>query len=420
MSISSRNGPQLSVIIPTYNRSQLLRQTLGNLARQRMPAASFEVIVADDGSSDDTRAVVAEAAKSMRVQYHFQPDEGFRAGMARNAGARLAAAPVLVFLDTGALVGPDYLDCHLAEHEAGGRTAVVGYAHGYDLAGTVPGLAAAAAEALPEQVVARFGDEAGFADARQPQFVDCDFDLGRLAAPWVLFWTLNCSVRADDFQRLGGFDEDFHGWGLEDLELAYRLFNDGVGFRLSRRAWVVHAPHARDRDAILAESMRNLRRLLAKHPQPPVEIVWRLMQRASPLDLEASYQFLLSWARRARGIDVAAELARELPRLDPAGRTVVVGAGGRVPTALPSAILLDFDADLLAEATFGTSHVGHHAIGLRTPLEDGAADTVLLTSRLVGLWGRWGRALLAEAHRIGRSVRLTEAFARRIGDSPPG
>ncbi|MDG4792828.1 glycosyltransferase [Micromonospora sp. WMMD1082] len=420
MSISPGNGPQLSVIIPTFNRSDLLRQTLGNLARQRMPTEMFEVIVADDGSSDDTRAVVTEAAKALPVRYHFQPDEGFRAGAARNAGARLATAPILVFLDTGALVGPDFLDCHLAEHDAGDRTAVVGYAYGYDLAETTPGLAAAAAEALPEQVVARFQGVASFADDRQPQLVACDFDLGQLAAPWVLFWTLNCSLRADDFWRLGGFDEDFRGWGLEDLELAYRLFNDGVGFRLARQAWVVHAPHGRDRDAILADCMRNLRRLLVKHPEPPIEIVWRLMQRASPLDLEVSYQFLLSWADRARGIDVADELAREVSRLDPAGRTVVVGAGNRVPPTLPAAILLDFDADLLAEATSATSHVGHHAIGLRTLLEDGAADTVLLTSRLVGLWPRWGRALLTEAHRIGRSVRLTDAFAEQIGDSPPG
>nr|WTA70854.1 glycosyltransferase [Micromonospora sp. NBC_00855] len=420
MTTSTRNSPQLSVIVPTFNRSHLLRQTLGNLARQRMPTEMFEVIVADDGSSDDTRAVVAEAAKTLRIHYHFQPDQGFRAGAARNAGARLAAAPILVFLDTGALVGPDYLQCHLAAHGAGERTALVGYAYGYDPAGAIPGLLTADAEMPPEQIVARFHDEASFADARQPQFVACDFDLGRLAAPWVLFWTLNCSLRAEDFWRLGGFDEDFRGWGLEDLELAYRLFKDGVGFRVSRQAWAVHAPHDRDMDAILADCMLNLRRLMVKHPEPPIEILWRLMRRVSPLDLEVSYQFLLAWADRARGIDVAAELAREIPHLDPAGRTVVVGAGGGVPAALPPAILLDFDADLLAKATSGTSHVGHHTIGLRSLLDDGAADTVLLTSRLAGLWPRWGRALLTEAHRIGRSVRLTEAFARQIGDSPPG
>ncbi|WP_326553881.1 glycosyltransferase [Micromonospora sp. NBC_01813] len=46
-------GAQLSVIVPTYNRSEALRQTLKHLARQRMPTELFEVIVTDDGSSDD-------------------------------------------------------------------------------------------------------------------------------------------------------------------------------------------------------------------------------------------------------------------------------------------------------------------------------------------------------------------------------
>ncbi|TDB75482.1 glycosyltransferase [Micromonospora sp. KC723] len=419
MSTSTRRGPQLSVIIPTYNRSQLLRQTLGNLARQRMPAEMFEVVVADDGSSDDTRAVVDEAAGTLRVRYHFQPDEGFRAGAARNAGARLATAPILVFLDTGVLVGPDYLDRHLAEHAGREHTAVVGYAYGYDIDGVMPGLSGAIAEWPPEQVVARFRDEADFADTRHREFAACDFDLRRLAAPWVLFWTLNCSLRADDFWQAGGFDEDFRGWGLEDLEFGYRMFKAGVGFRLTRQAWAVHAPHERDVDAIMADCMVNLRRLLAKHPEPPVEIVWKLMQHGGPLDLEENYQFLLAWADRARAVDVTAELARELPRLDGAGRTAVVGAGGRVPAGLSPAVLLDFDADLLAEATAAGSYPGHHAIGLRTPLDDGAVDTVLLTSRLAGLWSRWGDDLLAEAVRIGRSVRLTEALARQTGEPAP-
>ncbi|GHJ06932.1 hypothetical protein TPA0907_12990 [Micromonospora humidisoli] len=421
MSTSIRNGAHLSVVIPTFNRSRMLRQTLGNLARQRLPTDSFEVIVADDGSSDDTRAVVREAARTLRIRYHFQPDEGYRVGAARNAGAGLATAPILVFLDTGAFVGPDYLAGHLAAHVGGERTAVAGYVYGYDIGGvTTPGLSSAAAELPPEQVVARFTGDPSFADTRQPQFVDCDFDLGRLAAPWVLFWGMNCSLRADDFRRLGGFDEDFRGWGLEDLEFAYRMFKDGVGIRLSRQAWALHAPHERDMDALMADCMVNLRRLTAKHPEPPIEIVWRLMQRASPLDLELSYQVLLSWTDRARLIDVADELATELPRLDLTGRLVVVGAGGRVPAALPAATLLDFDAGLLAEATAGTPHVGHHTIGLRTPLDDDAADTVVLTSRLAGLWPRWGEALLAEAHRIGRSVHLTDALARRTGAAAPG
>ncbi|WFE28754.1 glycosyltransferase [Solwaraspora sp. WMMD791] len=414
MTSSTSTGAQLSVIIPTYNRSEALRQTLAHLARQRMPAEMFEVIVTDDGSSDDTRTVVEDAAKTLRIRYHFQSDEGFRAGAARNAGARLATAPILVFLDTGTFVAPEFLERLRAEYAGGERLAVIGYAYGYDIDGEMPRLAEAMAGVMPEDVVARFRDDPSFADPRHPYFAAANFDLGSLATPWVLFWSLNCSVRAADFWRVGGFNEEFRRWGVEDLELAYRLFKDGVGFRLARSAWAVHAPQGRDRDANMADGKANIQKFIVMHPEPPVEVVWKVMQRTDLLELEENYQFMLSWAEQARAVDVMHELARELPRLDRADRAVVLGAGGRVPVGLPPATLMDFDADLLAKAVAGTPHAAHHAIGLRTPLADRSVETVLLTSRLAGLWPRWGSDLLLEAHRIGRCVRLTDELARQV------
>ncbi|WP_431928592.1 glycosyltransferase [Micromonospora wenchangensis] len=410
--------PHLSVVIPTYNRAETLRQTLEHLARQRMPTEMFEVIVSDDGSFDDTRAVVDDAAATLPIRYHFQPDDGFRAGAARNAGARMARAPILVFLDTGTFVAPDFLELLLAEHAGARRTALIGYSWGYDIDGTMPGLAEAMDGVLPEDVVARYRDVPSFADPRHRQFAAGDFDLGLLATPWVLFWSLNCSVRAEDFWRVGGFDEEFRRWGVEDLELGYRLFKDGVGFRLTRTAWGLHAPQGRDRDANMVDGKANVQPFLTKHPEPPVEIIWKLMQRTNLLDLEDNYRFLLAHAERVRAVDVTAEVERELSHLDPAGGTAILGAGGRLPAGLRRAALVDFDADLLAKAASGSPHTAHHAIGLRTSLADDAVETVLLTSRLAGLWPRWGPDLLTEAHRIGRSVRLTEALARQVRALP--
>jgi hypothetical protein len=89
----------------------------------------------------------------------------------------------------------------------------------------------------------------------------------------------------------------------------------------------------------------------------------------------------------------------------PAGASVVVfGFGGPVPASLPPATLLDFDAALLARATADGRHAGHHAIGLRTPLAAKSADAVIITSRLRGLWPRYGKRITAEARRVGRRV----------------
>jgi hypothetical protein len=60
---------------------------------------------------------------------------------------------------------------------------------------------------------------------------------------------------------------------------------------------------------------------------------------------------------------------------------------------------------LLARALADGRHTGYQLIGIRTPLRTGSVDTVIITSRLGGLWDRWGEQVLAEAHRIGRQVR---------------
>src|SRR5713226_2419893 len=121
--------PRISVIVPSYNRCGLLRQTLESLAGQHFPADDFEVVVADDGSSDGTQAMVASFAGRLRLRYCFQEDQGYRVAAARNAGARLATAPVLAFVDSGTLAGPDFVRGHLAAQAREGR-AVLGYCFG--------------------------------------------------------------------------------------------------------------------------------------------------------------------------------------------------------------------------------------------------------------------------------------------------
>ena len=82
--------PHVSVVIPTHNRRALLRHTLGAVMRQS--DVSFEVIVVDDGSTDDTQSLVRELAdKRVRLIRHDRPTG---VSMARNHGASEAAARV--------------------------------------------------------------------------------------------------------------------------------------------------------------------------------------------------------------------------------------------------------------------------------------------------------------------------------------
>src|SRR5262252_8456016 len=108
--------PRASVVIPTYNRQDSLRKTLETMTEQDIDAQQFEVIVADDGSSDRSADVALSFAGRLRLKYCFQEDEGFRVAAARNAGARPGAAPPLVFPGPGPPAGPGAVRAHLAAH----------------------------------------------------------------------------------------------------------------------------------------------------------------------------------------------------------------------------------------------------------------------------------------------------------------
>ncbi|GAA3126516.1 SgcJ/EcaC family oxidoreductase [Streptosporangium carneum] len=408
--------PRISVVIPTYNRGEQLRRALEQLTLQRLPGDEFEVVVSDDGSSDTTRQVAESFADRLRIVYHFQEDRGFRAAGARNAGARLASAPILAFLDSGVLAGPDCLAHHLAAHATGERVAVVGHTHGYNPENPMPGLAEVIDRLPPEEVYARFHDRPAFLDLRVALLAEHDGDLNRRAVPWQFFWTGNCSIRADDFWAVGGFDEDFHGWGGEDLELGFRIVRHGLPFRVVPGAWVVNMPHDRDLAANWAHFTRNMGLFLDRHREPVVELGAVLIAGWRFWDWDEEYRALEAWRHRARDTDVSDEVAEALRRTgrDDGDGVVVVGAGGRLPASLPpSAVVLDFDRELLDRALAGGRHTGHHAIGLRTPLADRSADTVIITSRLAGLWEGWGGELLAEARRVGREVHMSRQLRSR-------
>jgi glycosyltransferase involved in cell wall biosynthesis len=399
--------PEVSVVIPAYNRGPLVRRMLEQLTRQDVPAGSFEVIVSDDGSSDDTEAVVREFADRLRVGYHFQEDLGMRVGLARNEGARLASGEILVFLDAGAMVGPDYVRRHRDAHaDPAVRRMVAGYAWGYNpLIPPVEGLAEALETLPPEEVLAELRDDPDLRDVRHPFLAERDFALEEIPLAWRWFFTNNCSVRAEDFWAAGGFDESFVKWGAEDLELGLRLERHGLTPYFLRDGWIIEWPHERSMQDRWQELNENLGYFLAKFPEPAVEVGCLAAERAEYPMWGEYFVEVEEWTRKARRLDVAQELADAVRRsTGPGDRVAVFGCGGVLPPGLRGAHVADFDRDLLDAAVADGAAVGHHAVGVRTVLPDQSVDVVIVTSRLSGLWDRWQDSVLAEARRIGRKV----------------
>lgn len=237
-----------SIIIPTYNRRDLLNHTLQTLVKQTLSQTDFEVIVADDGSSDDTFALVQHYQQTgqLAIRYCWQPDLGYRPGSARNMGILLAQSELCILIDSGVLLAPDAVEQHIRMHTLAERPlALIGYVYGFEQFDThgdeLKRLINPGDMAHTISLLQQSGD---FADIREAYYQQYNDDLIDLPAPWIFFWTCHVSARRQDFINAGLFDVGFDGiWGCEDNDMAIGLQEAGTTIVLNRQAIGVHHPH---------------------------------------------------------------------------------------------------------------------------------------------------------------------------------
>jgi GT2 family glycosyltransferase len=186
------------------------------LEQQAYPAEAYEVIVVSDGSTDGTDAYLETYRGTMRLRWLPQVNKGPAA--ARNAGVQKAAGEYIVFVDDDVVPEPQLLEEHArSHHEAGRDVVVLGpllTPDGFEMSPWVRW----EQEMLMKQYKAMLrGDWQ--ASARQ-------------------FYTGNASLRRSHIMAAGGFDENFRR--AEDVELAYRLANNGLEFVFNIRAAGMH------------------------------------------------------------------------------------------------------------------------------------------------------------------------------------
>ncbi|MDQ1287175.1 MAG: hypothetical protein QG622_740 [Actinomycetota bacterium] len=431
MSTGSHKPPEVSVVMATRDRCEPLRLTLSSLVAQRFPEGGFEVIVTDDGLDDGTSAMVRSFSDRLTLHYHHENGPGFlSAAQAGNTGARLASAPVLVFLEAGVLAGPDLLASHLTvQTEASAGRVAIGDVRGRRPDGDAAELAEAAGTLPPEEILRQYRDASPFRECRRGDLARARSGVTAGVAPWLSFRLVNTSLRTADFWEAGGFDESFRGRGVEDIELGFRLFARGIPFVLSPAAWALGARPRRRQPSGPAtgpadvpgspdvpgpagppsddarDARQNALRFLLGHPHPAVELTWALSGEDRRGRIEGEFTRLLAWTERCRDLPVTAEIEQAVEHLPEGADVVVLGCGGTLPDALPpGASIADFDPALLEEAAVSGDHRTANVIGIRTPFADRSADVVVITSRLAGVWAAWHREILAEAHRIGTRV----------------
>ncbi len=208
---------KISLVISTFNQPQTLAKALGGARLQTRPPD--EILIADDGSDEPTRALVNDFQKTlpMPVRHIWHPHEGFRKTAILNKTLAAATGAYLIFTDGDCVPHPKFIADHTALAEQGfwvqGRRCFVREEFVSEFeAGKIPawswmltGKITGAAKGIrwPISIIRR--------DTRQRGIIGCN----------MAFWR-------DDLVAVNGFDEDYSGWGVgEDSDIGTRLYHLG-------------------------------------------------------------------------------------------------------------------------------------------------------------------------------------------------
>jgi glycosyltransferase involved in cell wall biosynthesis len=199
--------PTISVIIPTYNRSASLLRALESLKQQTFPMDQFMAIVVDDGSTDDTQAIVSQQFP-FALRCLQQKNQGATA--ARNYGATISQSEILVFIDDDITISSQTLEA-LAEKCSQGTKVLA--------MGTINKRSSVTASVYTPVVLTMADHSLIAGDDVEFHFVDCNSEL------------LAC--KRHDFFDIGMFQDPTggNGWpNWDDVDFGYRAHLKG--FRL--------------------------------------------------------------------------------------------------------------------------------------------------------------------------------------------
>lgn len=198
-------NPLLSVVIPTRNRRAEIEETLHSLRVQTLAPEMFEVVVAIDGSEDDTVEMLARFPAPFVLTSLPRRHSGRAAAV--NSGVRVARGEILVILDDDIAASNTLLDTFARHLTAHPDHAVVGAA---------PIALPADAPAVVRFVGTKMNNH--LLRLQEPNFTFAEQD----------FYSGNFAIRRDLLLKVGTYDEDFTLYGNEDCELARRLILAGV------------------------------------------------------------------------------------------------------------------------------------------------------------------------------------------------
>jgi glycosyltransferase involved in cell wall biosynthesis len=198
-----------SIIIPTYNRKNLLEKCLNSLYEQDFNFKDFEIIIVDDGSIDGTEKVIRKHKKKNVLNIKYLKQENKGPASARNKGIAKAQGEVLIFIDDDIMPFNDLISKHYSAHKEKKNALILGNFFWH-----------------PEIV-----------DKANKKFMNiirsdilCCYSLmqDKRILPWYLCYSMNMSVKKKDLGKERFDEKTFRENSVEDIELAYRLVKKGL------------------------------------------------------------------------------------------------------------------------------------------------------------------------------------------------
>jgi|GEM_PF-2760000 len=257
---------KVSVVIPYCKRITNIKYCLKSLNRQNLLKNEYEVIIGCLEYSIELVDFIKNEVPDLHVIL-VMVNEKWNVSRARNMAIKEATGEVIVFIDADIIIPKNYLSNHYETHKKSKTPLfVAGQTRDYDEGLDIDNFKLKPFDFYYNEYLSKNINEINL-----PEDIRW---LNKIYIDWSMGWTFNLSLSKKSIINNNlYFDEDFKGWGVEDIEWAYRVVNSGVKMVFSDKIWAIHLPHYRDVNKNHTDEKINFKKMLNKWPFFDVEIV---------------------------------------------------------------------------------------------------------------------------------------------------
>lgn len=284
---------KFSIIICTYNKLQHLKLTLQSYHTAFQTFPYFEVIVCNDGGedleADYLKNYYSFDLKYIKIMHSGRPK-------ARNTGLEAAEGDIVLFNDDDILINPEclkyHMDCHLTNRDC----IVLGANHMLDLQKELFN------QREPVSIITKDRLMNTSVDAYDQCTKNIVFDQREKSNHWACGTSGNFSMPKDVLLQLGAFDENFSGWGYEDIELAYRLSQNGLFLFCNLSQPNYHVNHTKNNKEMLASIKKILFIFMRSIIKAKTSNITGIFYAALSLFCNLIASLFMNWIRKVCGI----------------------------------------------------------------------------------------------------------------------